>query len=170
MPATVEVQAFHGVSPGTGIDRTNQTVRYKRADDDVQDATLPVAIPPSGVNFSFRKSFKLVTTVTPDNQISNLRFFSDGAALGTGRRILFKTATTYTQASAADETGLAGTVDVDTLTIISPSVINAGVVITNPATGQGAQDFVELQLEISAAAIVGNPTGSKATFYRFDEV
>lgn len=176
MAATVVIYVFHGAGPygagavGSGtVEGT--TVRLKRADDDALDDSVPTPIPTSGKNYSWRKSFKLGVTALPDNAIANLRFFSGLESLGSDRTILFNQASSYTQASSSDESAAISAVDVDTKTVGSPQVVNAGDVITSgdSAPTTGVQDFVELQLEIGTGATVGDSTSAKTLSYRFDE-
>ncbi len=179
MAATVQIHAFHGAGPFSsptdlGDDITNTTIRFKRADNDSLDANNPIPIPASGKNFSFRKSFKIAIIVAPDFRIENLRFFQDGAALGADRRILFNQVSSYTQGTTADETAAISAVDVETKTVASPQVVQAGTVFltgtdTAPGTG-GAQDFVELQFEVGPVADVGSSQNAKLFTMRFDEI
>lgn len=169
MAATVEVIVFNGAGATETI-ITSATVRMKRADNNALDELNPVPIPTAGFNFSFRKNFRIRIDVSPDNNIQNLRFFSDGASLGTGREILFLQSASYVQGSGADESAAISAVNVDTHTSGSPKVINGGTVISNPATGFGTQDFVQLQMQLSSSALVGDPVAAKGLIYRFDEV
>ena len=156
------------------MDVTAQTLRLKRSDDDVQDAAFPVPIPAAGLEYSWRKSLRLIVVSAPDNEISNLRFYSDGGSVGTGRRVLFNRDPAYTQASAADEGTPIGATDVSTIVQASPEVIEPGVLcdsgdaypLAEGAAGQ--QDYVELQLEVGPTATVG--AGSAMTLrYRYNE-
>lgn len=174
MAAITEARVFHGAAPGLGVDVTGQTLRLKRSDDDVQDAAFPTPIPAAGLEYSWRKSFQLIIVTAPDNNISNLRFYSDGGVIGTGRRVLFARSPTYNQATAADETTPIGAVDVATLILASPEVIEPGVLcdssdvypLSEGAAGQ--QDFCELQLEVQPTATVG-VGGSMTLRYRYNE-
>ena len=177
MVATVSVRALHGASPGLGTDVTGQTIRLKQADNDLQDDLFPVPIPASGdpPNFSYRKVLQLVIDTAPDNRISNLRFFSDGGSLGTGRRVLFRRQTAYTQPNAADTSAAISAVDVTTLTDVSPEVIEPGELVNDTdsfPTREGAagqQDHVELQLEVTSAATPGNSAGALVMRFRYTE-
>lgn len=173
MAAEVEIRVFHGASPGLGADVTGDTLRFKRADDDAQDALTPVAIPTSGYGYSWRKSFKLVVTALPDTQVGNLRFFSGGESLGAGRAILFARSSSYVQASIADEDGPIGGTDVDDLTAGAPEVIQAATVVdsgdTAPTDGGALQDYVMLQMRLDATALAGAAAAAKSLTYRFDE-
>jgi hypothetical protein len=171
MVAVAEVHVFHGAAPGTPTDVTDTTIRFKRADNDTQDANNPIPIPTSGTNYSWRKAFKLRCPATgPDNKIENLRLYSELQSLGTGRSILCKTASTYTQGSSGDEgTPLSGSADVDTYTSGSPLVVAAGQVFGAAETGSGTQDFVELQAALTSAGSQGDAAAAKGIVYRYDE-
>ena len=172
MAAAVEVRVKHGAAPALGTDATGQTLRFKRADNDVQDAFFPVPIPAVGTNYSWRKTLQLVVTNPPDNEISNVRFFSDGGSLGVGRTILFNRAVGYTQATAADESTAVGAVDATSFTAVSPEVIVPGQLVNDldpvPTAGAG-QDQVELQLAIDPTSQVGNSAAAIVFRYRYNE-
>jgi len=173
MAATVEVRVLHGGSPALGGNITGQTARFKLADDDAQDAAAPIDRPAAGVTYSWRKSFLLVASSLPDNFLSNLRFFSDGSAIGDGQRVLFGTSTSYVQATAADAELAISAVDVDSFTANIPKIIQAGNFVDGandiaPFAGGALQDHVMLQLEVASSA-VGGDGGSKTLTYRYDE-
>ena len=171
MTAQVEVRVHHGAAPGLGADVTGQTLRFKQEDDDIQNAQFPVPIPTAGFNYSWRKSFRLVVVTAPDNGVANLRFFSDGGSIGVGRRVLFDRQVSYTQATAADESSPISAIDVTVKTPASPEVLKPGELV-NSGSGfpnAGAQDYVELQLEVGTAAQAGNGAGSMTLRYRWDE-
>jgi hypothetical protein len=123
-------------------------------------------------NYSWRKTFQLVVTGPPDNQIGNLRFFSDGGSLGVGRTVLFNRAAAYTQATVADETTPISAVDSVSLTSVAPEVLVPGQLVSDadpvPTKGTG-QDHVEMQLAVDPTAQVGDSAGSLAYRYRYNE-
>jgi len=170
MAAVLEINTYHGAPTGAaGADVTSTTIRMKKADNNTQDANDPVVIPAAGYNYSWRKSVKLQATTGPDNEIRNLRFYSEGQSLGTGRTLLVNTDATYEQASASDESAAISATDVDTHTTGSPLTITAGQVLGAAATGTGTQDFVELQLRVASTATQGNADNAKTLVYRYDE-
>lgn len=173
MGATVEIREFFGASPGLGSDVTGTTCRFKRADNSTQDANDPTPIPASGYDYSWRKSFKLVATVAPISYLGNLRFFSGGESLGTGRTLLFARSESYVQASSADEDAAIGGTDVDDLTSSAPEVIQAGTFIASgdamPTDGGALQDYVMLQLRMADDASAGGVGAAKALRMRWDE-
>ena len=173
MTATTEVRVLHGAAPGLGTNATALTLRFKQSDDDTQDALAPIPVPSAGKAYSYRKSFLFVATTAPDNVISNLRFFSDGTSLGTGRKVLFARSSSYVQASATDVTASVGSTDVTTLTATSPETIQAGNLILStdsfPTAGAALQEYVMLQLEASTSATAGNSSSAMTLSYRYDE-
>lgn len=170
MAGTYSIRVWHGASPGTpSADVSTATIRFKRADDDTQDANDPIPKPVAGSNYSWRKSLKLYSDVGPDNTLENLRFFSEGQALGAGRTILIAVSATYTQGSSGDESTPISAVDVDTYTTGAPLTINAGEVFSSGETGDGTQDFVVLQAAVDSTASPGNVTNAKGLVYRYDE-
>lgn len=173
MPATVQLRVFHGASPGLGADVTGDTLRFKRADNDTQDAVDPVPIPASGDAYSWRKVVKLVATTAPSNRLANLRFFSGGESLGTGRTVLFSRTGSYVQPSIADQDGPIGGTDVDDLTSGAPEVIQAGTFISSgdsfPYDGGALQDYVNLQMKLASNALAGAAAAAKTLTYRYDE-
>ncbi len=172
MAAQVEVRVLHGGAPGLGVDATSQTLRLKKADDDLQNAQFPVGIPTVGTNYSWRKVTALAVVAAPDNQIGNVRFFSDGGSLGVGRTILFNRAAAYTQPTAADESVAISAVDVTSLTDVAPEVLVPGQLVddTDPVPTLGAgQDYVETQLAVDPTAGVGNSAAAIVCRYRYNE-
>lgn len=170
MAATTEIHVFHGAGP-TNTDITNTEIRFKRADNDTVDALNPVPIPVSGTNYSQRKHTKLRAVTAPANQITNLRFFSSGTALGTGITHLVAAASSYTQASSGDETvPISGGTDSVAYTSGAPLVVNAGVVAQSTDTFPtfGTQDFLVQQMAVGTTASAGT-SGARTFTYRYDE-
>lgn len=170
MAADATISEFQGASPGTPADIDSSTVRFKRSDDSAQDSTNPVPIPAAGFNYSWRKSLKLrCPTTGPDNEIRNVRIYSEEQSLGTDREMLIATAGSYTQGASGDESSAISAVNVDTYTVSSPLVVAAGQVFGAAETGDGTQDFVELQVRIGPTATPGNAAAAKGIVYRYDE-
>lgn len=172
MAATTKIHEFIGSGP-TAVDITSLHIRFKRADNDDSaeqppDALNPVPIPTSGTNYSWRKHTKLYIQTTPANQISNLRYFSSGTALGTGIVHQALLNATYTQGSTSDETTSIGGTDTATYTSSSPLTVNSGVVIANPSTGYGTQNYLVQQMNIGTTASAGT-SGTRTLTYRYDE-
>lgn len=128
-----------------------------------------IPVPPSGNTWSWRKSLKLKVTATPVGSVANLRWFSDAVAVGTGITMLVKKITAYTQASAGDAAAaLTSSSDAVTYTSASPLSVNAGTVLSNPSTGVGTQDYIEMQMQVASTAAAG-VTAARTYSYRVDE-
>lgn len=173
MAATTEIHVYHGAAPGLGADVTGQTLRFKRADDDIQDDQNPVPIPDDGVALSWRKSLKLAAVTAPDNRISNVRIFSLQESLGVGREIFFARSSSYVQATLADQGGLIGTTNFDAFTATAPEKITAGDVFLStdpyPFDGGTRQDYWMFQLQHAINAIAGDAAAAKTLVCRYDE-
>ena len=168
MAATTQIHVFHGAG-GTATDITSTEIRFKRADNDTVDALNPVPIPTSGTNYSWRKSTKLRMVTDPANQISNLRFFSSGTALGTGIVHRLLQSVSYVQGSSSDEATSIGGNDSVNYTSAAPLSVNSGVVLTAPAApSYGTQDYLVQQMAVDSTAAAGT-SGVRTYSLRYDE-
>ena len=174
MAATTTVRSFHGSGP-SNADVTSTEIRFKRADNDTVDALNPVPIPTSGFNYSWRKHTKLRIDTAPANQITNLRWFSSGTALGTGITHLAVNSSSYTQGSSSDESAaIPSGVDSSTYTSGSPLTITAGQVAASGDTfptfagSSGSQDYMVQQMKVDTTAAAG-ASGARTFTYRYDE-
>jgi len=181
MPASSQTRFYHGSSPGTASGNVaGMTVRYKRSDDDVQDANYPLPIPTSGLSFSWRKSSKINFSTTPAGAISNLRWFVTGV-FPQGIRFFARLQAIgiYIIATAADIAGIAGFTDTagnqtandaTQYTSSSPLTVNAGTVLSNPNTGEGTQVFLETQMAVANNYAGGSgPIAPVGITYRYTE-
>jgi hypothetical protein len=182
MAASVQTRYYHGASPGVASgDVTGTTVRYKLADNDVQDSNNPIQLPNAGLNLSWRKSSKVNFTTSPAGSITNLRWFLATVML-TGIRLFARVqiANQYIVASAADVAGIAGftdtvpnqnTNDAVNYTSSTPLTVVAGTVLSNPNTGEGSpQVFVETQASVGSTYNGGpGPIAPFTLTYRYNE-
>lgn len=182
MPASVQVRFYTGASPGSASsDITGTTIRYKQADSAVQDTNNPLAMPTSGLTFSWRKSTKINVFTTPVTSIVNLRWFmSQTPTAGISFYARTQTTGTYIQANSNDQSGIVGFTDTTgnqntnnatNYTSSTPLSVNAGTVLNNPNTGEGTQVFVETQMAVSSTYAGGPgviPTPVSFT-YRYTE-
>jgi len=173
MAATTEIHVYHGAAPGLGVDATGLTLRMKQADDDQQDDQAPVPIPADGVEFSWRKSLKLVALTAPDNRVGNLRIFSLQESLGIGREVFYNRSSSYVQASAGDQAGAIGSTNMDAFTATAPEIIQPGDVFLSgdafASDGGARQDYWMFQLRHDTTAISGDAAASKTLVARYDE-
>jgi hypothetical protein len=169
MAASAEVRVFHGSSPtGTAVTE----VRYKRADNSTVDLLTQLQIPSAGVVRSWPKHFKVVFTTSPSVQISNLRWYLaarpsawDGVSIWAG------VTASYAQAVVTDENAIRpGLIDGDVYTSASPLMIAAGIVLSNPNTGDGgtAQSYLQAQATMNALVTPG-VKAPRPSYYRYDE-
>lgn len=168
MPATYQIDVFHGASPTASALPTNG--RFHRADTTptTDGATTFIPIPTGGTNYSWRKSLKLNVTGAPSGSVANLRFYTDGTSWGTGVTPYAINTGTYTQASTSDNSALIPSgVDATTYTSSSPMTVNAGTVLT-ATTGYGTQNYVVMQIGVAATASPGT-TAARTITYRVDE-
>ena len=162
MAATVSISRFFGSGPSVDLD-ISQLI-HKWADDNTDDENDPV-VRGAGDVWTWAKSVKISIDVSPTNDITNLRFFSAAANFGgshTGVSVLSVGEAVYTQGNLADQSaarsGMVNRLEG------SPLVINAGTVISNPATGYGTQDHTVLQLELDNTVPAGASPPQTQTF------
>ena len=162
MAATVSVSRFFGAGPTE--DAAISALIFKWADDNTDDNNDPI-VRGAGNVWSWAKAVKLKIDVTPDNDITNLRFFSAAANFGgshTGIVMLAEAFAAYIQGAAADQAaaraGMANRLEG------TPLVVNAGTVLSNPATGFGTQDYTFLQLLLDNTVPAGDSPTQTQTF------
>lgn len=163
MVATVQIGEKNGAG-ATFTDKTGGTVRMKTADNATVDNNNPITVPSSGNNYSFEKWTRLKCTVAPSVQISNAKFYTDGAnGYGTGVTLGVKGVLSY--ATPVIGTSLSGYTDAFTYTSGSALALNAGTV-----TGTGEfGDHAVFVMQIASTATQGLLTGETMT-YSYDEI
>jgi hypothetical protein len=83
MAATIQIHEMSALS--AGVDKTSGTVRFKDADNATVDTNNPLQVPSSGTNYSYTKKLRAYMEDPPGTNITNLRWYSDGAnGFGTG--------------------------------------------------------------------------------------
>ena len=104
MVATVQIHEKNGAG-GTGTNKTSGTITLCNADTPTPGSNNPMVIPGAGVDYSYEKWLRLNVTVAPDTNISNLKFYTDGASgYGTGVTLYAKAVATYAQPAEATST------------------------------------------------------------------
>jgi hypothetical protein len=118
MAATVIINRLTGTSPGSKTDITSINSRVVANDIHSVAGTInPVAIPDTGLNYSFWATTRLEVTGGLVGTIDNLRWYPTGS-LSTGVTLIGEAATSYVEAS-----GVVGTSG-DELTTISHPGLN----------------------------------------------
>jgi hypothetical protein len=163
MVATVQIIEKNGAG-GTATDKTSGTIRFKNADNATVDNNNPLVIPPSGSDFSFEKWLRLNVTVAPSVQISNLKFYTDGAnELGAGVLLWAKAVTAY--ATPTEPANSTGYVNAFTYTSGAPLSLGAGAF-----TGTGEKgDHAVCMMEVQNTATQGQ-TPSETITFSYDEI
>lgn len=165
MPATVTIGEKNGAG-GTYTDKTSGTIRFKNADNATVDTANPMVIPGAGSDYSFEKWLRLKIGGTgPSVQISNLKFYTDGAnGLGTGVLLWAKAVASY--ATPAEATSTSGYTNAFTYTSGSSLSLGAGPYSTiNTEMG----DHCVLMLEVQSTATQGQTPTETLTF-SYDEI
>jgi hypothetical protein len=161
MVATVQIIEKNGTA-GTPTQKDSGTIRFKNADNAVVNASDPLIIPTSGTEYSYEKWTRLNVTVAPDNSLSNLKFYTDGANGWTGVGLHVKAAATYVTPALATST--AGFTNAFTYT--SGSALDLG---TAAVTGTGEKgSHAVMIMTVATSATPGTLTAETAT-YSYDE-
>ena len=163
MVATVQIHEKNGAG-GTGTNKTSGTITFCNADNATPGTSNPLVIPTAGTEFSYEKWTRLNVTVAPDTNISNLKFYTDGAnGFGTGVLLFAKSVTTY--ATPALATATAGYTN--SFTYTSGAALDLG---TAAVTGTGEKgDHAVMIMTVSTAASPGQVTSETVT-YSYDEI
>ncbi|MCK5644070.1 MAG: hypothetical protein KAJ19_24945 [Gammaproteobacteria bacterium] len=161
MAATIEIRSYHGATPDAGTDVAGGTVRFKQADNDTADASNPLPVPGAGTNYSYIKQLKFYASVTPDNVINNMKFYTDGAnGYGTDIGLLALTNSGYVDPI---DLGAAAGGGVDAFSYTSGSPLTVSGTINNPDTGEFGH-YVQIQATVGTTATQGTKPGEIYTF------
>jgi len=164
MVATVLVGEKNGAG-GTFTDKTSGIVRFKNADNPTVDLVNPMVVPVAGTDYSYEKWLKMKIGGTgPASQITNLKFYTDGAnSLGTGVGLYAKAVTTY--ATPAEATATTGYTDAFTYTSGSPLSLGAG---PYSSTNTEMGDHCVMICTVDSTAGPGTP--SDTLTFGYDEI
>jgi len=87
--ATIQIHEMTALA--AGVDKTSGTVRFKAADDQTVDANDPLVVPGAGSDYSYTKKVRAYMEAPPDTNVSNIRWYTDGAnGFGTGVTVTVK--------------------------------------------------------------------------------
>jgi hypothetical protein len=167
MAATVDIYERNGTGViASSTAKTAGTIRFKNADNNAVDSNNPMVIPTSGSDWSFEKWLSLrITGTKPADNISNLRFYTDGTiGFGTGITVWARSATAFS--APAEPTTSTGLTTAGAFTSGSPLSL-AGGPWSGTSTFVGSS--VVLSMEVTSAATVGALTAETVT-WAYDEV
>ncbi len=179
MAATVLIAQYNAATPAS-TDVTSASVTVGTSDEASNASAIP--IPSSGSNHSFWMSSALVATVAPDNNLTNLKWYTDGTnSLGTGVTGIVATASGYAQAvgtagssgallSSTCHAGLTGSPGAATSDMFAfSSSCKLGIAGSiGAATGSAGDEWLLHQLSVISTAGAGNTAEESLTF-EFDE-
>lgn len=190
MTATVSIYLDTGGAnnaPGAETDTDAlgpPTIKFKRADNPTIDTNDPMVRPAAGTKYSRWKQIYLYCDVAPDNQIDNVKLYSDGGGFGAG--ITVKVGTDfpvknsgsdagYEVSDTDDEEMVAGHADVTAsadlfgYTVGAPlsvSISEAGNIIN--LAGE-TSNYIVLQMEVTSAAALGD-LANETISLQYDEM
>ncbi len=185
MVATVIIERLTG--PAGTIVRTAITTLNTRANTadahSTNDTASPIEIPSAGTNYSYWVNTQLNCTVTPDNLIDNLEWFTDGVnSYGTGIGLTVAQAALASYTLAPGTPGVTGTILTDanysggTLTPATPTdafaeTTGSPLAVTGSTSGTGAfGNIVVLQVTVTTTATPGTKPATPETLtWRYDE-
>jgi hypothetical protein len=176
MAATVQIRRLTGANSSiTSTDVTSGSVHAGTQDANTSPCKIPV--PTSGCNYSFWVNTQLNCTVAPDNSLTNIFWYTDGASsFGTGVNAIVIPASGY--ASAIGTAGSSGQLltpsnhGAAACTATSPLFLytsSCKLTVTGSTTTTGSfGNRVVIQLNVETTAGAGN-TGAETITWTYDE-
>ena len=170
MAAVVQIHEMT-TNATTGVDKTSGTVRFKSVASTTStavDASNPIVIPGAGSVYSYVKKLRLYMETAPGTNITNLRWYTDGAnGFGTGVTATAKNiGTTF---GTHYTTQMSGGADLFGYTSGSP--LDGDGTDTGPFTADNTYfgDIIELQLAVASTATNGALSAETVTV-AYDEI
>ena len=174
--ATVQIRRLTGAqATPTSTDVTSGSVHAGTQDANTSPCRIPV--PTSGSNYSFWVNTQLHCTVAPDNSLTNVFFYTDGAnGFGTDVTAIVSTASTYASALGAagssgsllNQTNHASLTGATSNLFLYTSSCKLTVAGSIAATTGSFTNRVVYQLIVASNASAGN-TGGELMTWTFDE-
>lgn len=91
-----------------GVDKTDETVRFKNVNSTLVDSDDRLQVPQAGTNYSFTKQLRVYVATAPSIDLQNLQAYSDGANdFGTDVGVQYDTVlgTSFAANASADISG-----------------------------------------------------------------
>lgn len=168
MAATIQIHEMSALA--TGSDKTSSTVRFKAADNATVDAADPIVIPTSGETYSYTKKLRAYMEAPPSVQVSNLRWYTDGAnGFGTGVGVTVKNlGVTWGDNYNTAQSGGADLFGKTSESPLDGDATDSGEFV--PADDNSyIGDLIELQMSVSSEATQGALSAETLTF-AYDEI
>lgn len=162
----------------TPTDKTSGTIRFKMADDATVDLVNPMVVPGSGTAYSYQKWLRLHISAGTFTQVSNLRFYTDGASgYGAGVKLWAKTigsfATPAVPSTSNDPPQLSAADMIDAFTFTSGSPYDMDDLNAGPFDSTGLPkdigNYLVLVGEVEPGTAQGLKTAETLTF-AWDEI
>lgn len=172
MVATVSIMELNGAG-ATETAKESGTIRYKRADNATVDTNTPLPIPTSGRTYSFEKWHRFKITGGTYTEISNIRWYCDGAnGFVTGVTIWYATDSSFSQPSDPVTTNdppqhdAVAMTEIWTKTSGSPVTLGAGPYSSSVLVG----DHLVTVMEVDTNATTSGSTNSETFTWAYDEI
>lgn len=82
MAATIQIHEMSALA--AGVNKTDGTIRFKKADNTTVDTSDPIPVPSAGSEYSYSKTVRPYMEAPPDTEVGNLRWYTEGIGFGTG--------------------------------------------------------------------------------------
>jgi len=166
MAATIQIHEMT-TNADVGVNKTSGTVRFKNVASTTSttaDANDPIPIPGAGSNYSYVKKLRPYMEAPPDTNISDIRWYTDGAnGFGTGITVTAK--------------NIGVTFGTHYQTLMSGGADLFGYTSGSPLNGDGTDagpfvpaddntyigDIIELQMAVASTASSGAKTAETLT-------
>ena len=160
------IQIHEMTADETGYDKTDNTVRFKQANDTAYDTADRLQIQTAAITYSYTKNLRAYVSVAPDTDFTNLQAYSDGASgFGNGVSVEYEVEQTF---SAHTDGDIDGT---DIFTKTSGATIDLDSNDTEWVNGDGTgywADHLRMQMQVTTTASPGTLTAETLTF-SYDE-
>jgi len=172
MAATIQIRELT-TDADTGVNKTSGTVRFKAVASTTSttaDTSDPLVIPGAGSDYSFVKKLRPYMEAPPNTNISNIRWYTDGAnGFGTGVTVTAKNlGVTF---GTHYDTVMSGGSDLFGYTSAAP--LNGDGTDTGPFVPADDNtyigDIIELQMAVASTATNGALSAETLTL-AYDEV
>lgn len=172
MAATIQIHEMT-TDATTGVNKTSGTVRFKTVPSTTStaaDSSNPLVVPGAGTAYSYVKKLRLYMEAPPNTNISNLRWYTDGAnGFGTGIGVTAKNiGTTF---GTHYNTAMSGGSDLFGYTSGSP--LDGDGTDTGPFLPANDNsyfgDIIELQMSVASTASNGALSAESMTV-AYDEI
>lgn len=178
MAATVVTRYYYGAGP---TDETATNLRFKLADNNTQDTNNPCVKPSAGTNYSAWKHITLYCTVVPDNDIDNIKIYTDSALAWAGCTVQVGdediALASYVQATGSGDSwdemvanhgGISAKTDFFTYTSGSPRTVTEEAAWGTPGPNEAITKGIVLQLDVGTGASGGSQAAETIT-WQYDE-